>query len=110
MHSLDDHLADCTNTTRDAGGEKAIVLRMPFAYKKRVRQETQNPEEFATNQPTQDEKDVCDEITCYRSALRLPGLSSPWWPSYTTPSTVEANCSRYLLHDCGQIHARDLLI
>ena len=54
-------------------GEKAIVLCMPLAYKKRVRQETQNPEESATNQPTQDEKDVCDEITCYHFALR------PYW-------------------------------
>jgi antirestriction protein ArdC len=54
-------------------GEKAIVLCMPLAYKKRVRQETQDPEESSTNQPAQDEKDVSDEITRYRFVLR------PYW-------------------------------
>ena len=54
-------------------GEKAIVLCMPLAYKKRVREETQDPEESGTNQPAQGEKDVCDEITRYRFALR------PYW-------------------------------
>ena len=54
-------------------GEKAIVLCMPLAYKKRVSREIQSPEESGTNQPVQDEKDVCDEITRYRFALR------PYW-------------------------------
>ena len=54
-------------------GEKAIILCMPLAYKKRVRQEIQDSEESATNQRGQDEKDVCDEITRYRFALR------PYW-------------------------------
>ena len=54
-------------------GEKAIVLCMPLAYKKRVREEIHNPEQSGTNQPAQDEKEVCDEITRYRFALR------PYW-------------------------------
>jgi antirestriction protein ArdC len=54
-------------------GEKAIVLCMPLAYKKRVRQEISDQEESGTNQPAQCEKDVCDEITRYRFALR------PYW-------------------------------
>jgi len=54
-------------------GERAIVLCMPLAYKKRVSKEIQDPEESGTNQPGQDEKDVCDEITRYRFALR------PYW-------------------------------
>ena len=54
-------------------GEKAIVLCMPLAYKKRVREETKGAEESGTNQPVHDEKDVCDEITRYRFALR------PYW-------------------------------
>ena len=54
-------------------GERAIVLCMPLAYKKRVRQEISHQEEPGTNQPAQGEKDVCDEITRYRFALR------PYW-------------------------------
>ena len=54
-------------------GEKAIVLCMPLAYKKRVREEIHNPEQSATNQPAQDDKDVCGEVTRYRFALR------PYW-------------------------------
>jgi len=54
-------------------GEKAIVLCMPLAYKKRVSKETQDTEESGTSQPASDEKDVCDEITRYRFALR------PYW-------------------------------
>jgi len=54
-------------------GEKAIVLCMPLAYKKRLRQELSDQEESGTNQPAQGEKDVCDEITRYRFALR------PYW-------------------------------
>lgn len=54
-------------------GEKAIVLCMPLAYKKRLRQEIQHPEESGTNQPAQSEKDVCNDITRYRFALR------PYW-------------------------------
>src|ERR1700746_1948215 len=47
-------------------GEKAIVLCMPLTYKKRVRQESQNPEESSASEPVQDEKDVRNEITRYR--------------------------------------------
>jgi antirestriction protein ArdC len=54
-------------------GEKAIVLCMPLAYKKRVRQEISDQEEAGTNEPAPGEKDVCDEITRYRFALR------PYW-------------------------------
>jgi antirestriction factor ArdC-like protein len=54
-------------------GEKAIVLCMPLACKKRVRQESSDQEESGTNQPVQAEKDVCEEITRYRFALR------PYW-------------------------------
>jgi antirestriction protein ArdC len=53
--------------------EKAIVLCMPLAYKKRVRQEVSDQEESGTNQPAPGEKDVCNEITRYRFALR------PYW-------------------------------
>ena len=59
-------------------GEKAIVLCMPLAYKKRVRQEIQDPEESGTDQPAQNEN-VCDEITRYRFALR------PYW--FVLPQT-----------------------
>jgi antirestriction protein ArdC len=54
-------------------GEKAIVLCMPLAYKKRMRQEISDQEESGTNQPPQGEKEACDEITRYRFALR------PYW-------------------------------
>src|SRR6266536_1118932 len=54
-------------------GEKAIVLCMPLAYKKRVRQDNQNAEESERNQVAQDKKEVCDEVTRYRFALR------PYW-------------------------------
>lgn len=54
-------------------GEKAIVLCMPLAYKKRVRQEIEDQEQSGTSQSAEDEKDVCDEITRYRFALR------PYW-------------------------------
>ena len=54
-------------------GEKAIVLCMPLAYKKRLRQEAENPDESGTTQSGQHEKAVCDEITRYRFALR------PYW-------------------------------
>jgi hypothetical protein len=54
-------------------GEKAIVLCMPLAYKKRVRQEISDQEESSSNQPARGAKDVCDEITRYRFALR------PYW-------------------------------
>jgi len=54
-------------------GERAIVLCMPLAYKKRARQGMSDQEESGTNKPAQSEKDVCDEITRYRFALR------PYW-------------------------------
>jgi hypothetical protein len=54
-------------------GEKAIVLCMPLAYKKRLRQEISDQEEAGINEPAPGEKDVCDEITRYRFALR------PYW-------------------------------
>lgn len=54
-------------------GENAIVLCMPLAYKKRVRQEIPDGEESAPTKPARDDKDVCDEITRYRFALR------PYW-------------------------------
>ena len=57
-------------------GEKAIVLCMPLAYKKRVRQEISDQEETGTDQPAQAEKDVCDEIT--RTALRCVHTGSSW--------------------------------
>jgi hypothetical protein len=54
-------------------GEKAIVLCMPLAYKKPARQGIEDSEESGTSQPPQHEKDVRDEITQYRFALR------PYW-------------------------------
>jgi len=54
-------------------GEKAIVLCMPLAYKKRVRQESSDQEESGTNKSAQGENDVCDEITRFHFALR------PYW-------------------------------
>jgi N-terminal domain of anti-restriction factor ArdC len=60
-------------------GEKAIVLCMPLACKKHVREEIHNPEQSGTNPPAQSEKDVCDEITRYRFALR------PYW--FVLPQT-----------------------
>src|ERR1051326_2903703 len=54
-------------------GEKAIVLCMPLAYKKRVSKEIQHPEESGTSQPAQGEKDAGDEVPRYRFALR------PYW-------------------------------
>jgi antirestriction protein ArdC len=41
-------------------GEKAIVLCMPLAYKKRVRQESSDQEESGTGKSAQGENDVCD--------------------------------------------------
>ena len=54
-------------------GEKAIVLCMPLAYKRRVHEKIHNLEQSGTSQPVQDEKDACNEITRYRFALR------PYW-------------------------------
>jgi antirestriction protein ArdC len=54
-------------------GEKAIILCMPLAYKKRVRQDDRDAGESETNQVAQDKKEVCDEVTRYRFALR------PYW-------------------------------
>ena len=54
-------------------GEKAIVLCMPLAYKKRLRQDSQDAEESGSNQRAHDKKEVCDEVIRYRFALR------PYW-------------------------------
>src|ERR1051326_9125470 len=69
-------------------GEKSIVLCMPLAYKKRASKQMQAPEESGTNQPVQDEQDVCDEITRFRFSL-LPywfGLTQTDGETAFTPS------------------------
>lgn len=54
-------------------GEKAIVLCMPLAYKKRVNQDSRDQEEQATNQEPEANTEASNEITRYRFALR------PYW-------------------------------
>ena len=54
-------------------GERAIVLCMPLAYKKRVRQHSEGAVDSDANQAPQDKEEVSDEVTRYRFALR------PYW-------------------------------
>jgi hypothetical protein len=54
-------------------GEKAIVLCMPLAYKKRVQQDGPDQEDSNTNQESENNTGPCNEVTRYRFALR------PYW-------------------------------
>jgi hypothetical protein len=51
-------------------GEKAIVLCMPLAYKKCVRQDEPAPQESEANQVSEEMKQGFKEVTRYRFALR----------------------------------------
>ena len=81
-------------------GEKAIVLCMPLAYKKRVSKEIQDPEESGTSQPAQMRKTFAMKspatvLRCAHTGLSTPRLmarqhsrqrfpASIWRPRYVS--------------------------